>query len=346
MGFFQSIFISQPEIVSWGQNDIHLFAFAVGTDQALWYAQLDGFAVGGNTNSWSEWRSLGGVVMSPPRAVRSAELSVEVFAVGAHSELLHWQFRNGIWISWPIIHPPVDETVSTAPHFVAPKPQQNWESLGGILTSPPHAVIFGELNDSILVFARGTDHALWTRAFFNGSWRDWDTLGHRLSSPPHAVTWRRETFAVFALGTDSAIWYTIGSDWHSLGGPFSSAPYAVATSNHIHVFAADTQRALKHRSWNGNSWSSWEALGGILMSPPTANSFQNGELLNVYAVGTDSAIWRRRRVATSWSDWDSLGGPVISPPSTVARLPDNTPTRDLIALNTDHTVRHLELFDP
>jgi hypothetical protein len=138
----------------------------------------------------------------------------------------------------------------------------------------------------------------------------------------------------------------MGTDWHSLGGPFSSAPYAVTTFNHIHVFAADAQRALKHGSWNGNSWSNWESLGGILMSSPTANSLENNELLNVYALGTDSAIWRRRLVGASWSNWDSLGGPVISPPSTLARLPANTPTRDLLALNTDHTVRHLELFDP
>ena len=154
--------------------------------------------------------------------------------------------------------------------------------------------MFGELNDTILVFALGTDHALWTKASVNGSWRPWDTLGHALSSPPHAVTWRKETFAVFALGTDSAIWYTMGSDWHSLGGAFSSAPYAVTTFNHIHVFAADAHSALKHRSWNGNSWTNWESLGGILMSPPTANSFQNNELIHVYALGTDSAIWRRR----------------------------------------------------
>src|SRR5262249_54935450 len=59
MSFSQSMFTSAPEIVSWGPNDIHLFAFAVGTDQALWYAQLDGFAVVGNTNAWSEWQPLG-----------------------------------------------------------------------------------------------------------------------------------------------------------------------------------------------------------------------------------------------------------------------------------------------
>jgi hypothetical protein len=131
MGFFQSIFTSPPEIVSWGQNDINLFAFAVGTDQALWYAQLDGFAVG-NTNTWSEWRSLGGVVMSPPRAVRSGDLSVDVFAVGAHSELLHWQFRNGAWTNWPLIDVTVGGTVPTASQSVHPMPHRNWESLGGL----------------------------------------------------------------------------------------------------------------------------------------------------------------------------------------------------------------------
>jgi hypothetical protein len=121
--------------------------------------------------------SLWGVVMSPPRAVRSGELSVDVFAVGAQSELLHWQFRNGAWTSWPIVGT-VGGAVAMASHGVATALHRNWESLGGILISPPHAVMFGELNDTILVFALGTDHALWTKASVNGSWRPWDTLGH------------------------------------------------------------------------------------------------------------------------------------------------------------------------
>ncbi len=134
----------------------------------------------------------GGVVMSRPRAVRSGELSVDVFAVGAHSELLHWQFRNGAWTSWPIVGP-VDGAVAMASHGVPTALHRNWESLGGILTSPPHAVMFGELNDTILVFALGTDHALWTKAFVNGS--DWHSLGGAFSSAPYAVT----TFTVITF---------------------------------------------------------------------------------------------------------------------------------------------------
>ena len=340
-------FSSPPTVVAWGQNDINLFAFAVGTDQALWYAQLNGFAdVGGNANLWSQWHSLGGVAMSPPCAVRSGDLSVDVFAVGEHSELLHWQFRNGAWTSWPIEVVVGGVTASAASRIRPPFPTRNWESLGGILTSPPHAVVFGALHDTILVFGRGTDQALWVKASVHGAWRNWDSLGHTLSSPPRAVTWQSETFAVFALGTDSAIRCTMGDTWHSLGGSFSSAPYAVATLNHIHVFAADAQSALQHCSWDGNSWTNWESLGGILMSSPTANSLPNNELVHVYGLGTDSAIWRRRLVGNSWADWDSLTGPFLSPPSTLARAADNVPTRDLVALGIDHAAWHFEMFDP
>jgi hypothetical protein len=351
MGSFKSVggeFNSQPEIVACGANDQFLFAFAVGTDQALWFATLDGFTFEGAQGTWSGWQSLGGVVMSPPRAVRSGESSVDVFAVGARSELLHWEFRNNAWTEWPIKIVNRDQAIAPEQHIIIPQRYQNWESLGGILMSPPHAVMFGELNDITTVWAVGTDRALWTRARegVNGPWRPWDTLGHVLSSPPHAVTFQGATSAVFALGIDSAIWYTMGADWKSLGGTFSSAPYAVATHKHIHVFAADAQSALQHRTWDGSAWSNWESLGGILMASPTANGFDHNDLIHVFGVGTDSAVWRRRWLGDSWTDWHSLGGLVTFAPATVTRLPDPAfPTRDLVVLGTDHAVWHMEEDD-
>jgi hypothetical protein len=57
-------------------------------------------------------------------------------------------------------------------------------------------------------------------------------------------------------------------------------------------------------------------------------------------------IWRRKLVGASWSDWESLSGLFISAPGTVARLAVNTPTRDLVALGTDHALWHFEQFDP
>ena len=354
------VFSSGPELAPWGPSDQFLFAFAVGTDQALWYAGLDGFTSDVDTPAtWSGWRSLGGVVMSAPRSVRSGESSVDVFAAGANSELLHWQFRNGNWVN----HPPVfkdaasaartggvplavDTPVSEAPasvalarHVTPPIYTRYWESLGGVITSPPHAVIFGELDDEILVFARGTDQALWNRGFVNGSWREWTSLGHILASPPHAVVAAKETLAVFALGTDSAIWYTMGGEWHSLGGTFSSAPYAVADGQNIHVFAADANSALAWRKWNGSAWSSWQSLGGILMSAPIADCPAHG-LPYVFTLGTDSGVWRKRSSGgTEWFDWESLGTGLLSLPATTVRAPNDLfQFRALAALGPDHQV--------
>lgn len=82
------------------------------------------------------------------------------------------------------------------------------------------------------------------------------------------------------------------------------------------------------------------------MSQPTASSFPNSDLLHVYVVGADSAIWLRRGNGGSWADWESLGGAFLSPPAAVTRLADNVPTRDIVALGTDHASWHFELFDP
>ncbi len=349
MGLLHSlggVFNSPPEIIVWGEGDYSVFVFAVGTDQALWYTRLDGFTVTGGT--WTPWQSLGGIVMSAPRAVRSAESSVDVFAAGAEGELLHWQFRDGAWTRWPLGPLPIQGAVALTPP-VNDELHRNWESLGGIIISAPTATILGGdvpgIPGLILVFAVGSDHALWTRGF-DGSWRPWASLGQTLSSSPHAVTFQ-DDFYVFARGTDSAIWYTMGGEWHSLGGSFSSAPYAVSTSQHLHVFAADSQSVLQHSSWDGrNSWSDWESLGGILMSQPTANAFQEDDLVHVYSLGADSAIWRRKRAGNSWTDWESLGGPFLSPPATVVRAPGVAPSRDLAALRTDHTVWYGTQFEP
>ena len=346
MGFFQPVgglLTTPPALVAFGQNSESLFAFGVGQDQALWFTRFDGFFRVGEV--WSEWQSLGGIVTSPPCAVRSGASSVDVFARGAHSELLHWQFLDGAWTRWPL-DVAVGGAAPLAPHIIPPGPYRYWESLGGILTSPPTATLFGELNDQLLVFASGTDHALWTRRRLGGSWSDWDSFGgHVLRSRPHSVTFQGD-FVVFALGTDSSMWYTIGGVWHPIGGKFSTAPYAVSTSEHVYVFGAGLDSALWYAVWDGNSWTDWETLGGLLVCHPTATSFDNNELLQVYAVGTDSAIWLRRGNGGSWSGWESLGGTFLSPPASFARHADGAPTRDIVALGTDHALWHFEMFDP
>src|SRR5207245_1910881 len=50
-----------------------------------------------------------------------------------------------------------------------------WESLGGILTSPPTAVTWGP--NRLDVFGVGTDSAVWHRWWDGMSWGGWESLG-------------------------------------------------------------------------------------------------------------------------------------------------------------------------
>ena len=328
------VFTSPPHIVSFGQANKQAFVFAVGTDQALWYRHFDGIT------TWSPWQSLGGVLTSPPFSIQSGQSSVDVFAVGALSELLHWHFQDTKWTEWADT-PPHKEAFATEavltplhgrPFF------RYWESLGGILISPPHATMFGELNNILVVFALGTDHAVWFRRFQGGSWSAWDTIGRTLISKPHAVTWQHETLAVFALGTDSAIWWWNNVGWASLGGTFISQPFAVATPEHVHGFAIGTNSDLQHRQWNGTTWTNWESFGGILFSPPTAVDMEPTpgpvEAVIIRTVGADSAGWTMSLVGGP-SIWQSMGGVLLS-------SPHSTLTEHFlsfsVALLSDHTV--------
>jgi hypothetical protein len=327
-----------------GHSDETLIVLTVGPDSALWYARLDGFTFSDDPEgqgTWCPWQSLGGLLTSPPHAVRSQESAVDVFARGPHGELLHWHFEDGRWSQWPLDRPPV--LGASAARLIDGGLYRNWESLGGVLVSPPHATVFGGFRGFVTVFAAGTDHALWNRTN-EGGWKPWDSWGHTLASPPHAVA-GDETIAVFVRGTDSAVWYNRdGTGWHSLGGRFSSAPCGVATiRGHLHVFATDENSALQHRIWDGSSWSDWASLGGTCTSAPTVST--DGEIMHVYVLGTDSAVWRNRWLGDSWTDWHNLGRTFLAPPAAVTRVP-SFPTRDLAALGTDNAVWHMQEEDP
>jgi hypothetical protein len=80
----------------------------------------------------------------------------------------------------------------------------NWQSLGGILTSDPATVSWGD--SRIDVFVRGTDNALWHK-WFNGTWSGWESLGGVLSSGPDVSSWAAGRLDVFVRGADNALWH-------------------------------------------------------------------------------------------------------------------------------------------
>jgi hypothetical protein len=212
----------------------------------------------------------------------------------------------------------------------------DWESLGGVLTSDLTAVSWGP--SRLDVFARGTDKALWHKWFDGSTWHDWASLGGVITSGPDACSWAPGRLDVFARGADSALWHrwwdgSTWRDWESLGGHITSDPAAVSWGiNRIDVFARGTDNTLLHR-WFDGSWRDWESLGGQQTSGPDAASWGEGRL-DVFARGTDNALWRGT-FDGSWRDWESLGGELDSDPAAVSRGPGRL---DVIFRGSDHNL--------
>ena len=196
-----------------------------------------------------------------------------------------------------------------------------WESLGGVLESPPRVVAWAP--NRLDVFVVGTDSALWHRWWDGAHWGGWESLGGVLESPPEVVSWGTNRLDVFALGTDHALWHrwwdgSHWGGWESLGGTLTSPISAVSWApNRLDVFALGTDHALWHRWWDGSNWGGWESLGGILTSPPKAVAWGPNRL-DVFGLGTDHALWHRWWDGSHWGGWESLGGVLHSPPEVVS----------------------------
>ncbi len=222
-------------------------------------------------------------------------------------------------------------------------PTSSWggfESLGGILTSPPSAVAWGP--NRLDVFVRGTNNAMYHRWWDGSAWGGFESLAGNITSPPTAVSWGPNRLDVFALGDDNALWHrwwdgSAWGGWESLGGNLTSPPAAVAWGeNRLDVFALGDDNALWHRWWDGSAWGGWESLGGNLTSPPAAIAWGPNRL-DIFARGDDNALYHRWWDGTAWGGWESLGGVLTSPPSGVSWDENRL---DVFALGTDNALYH------
>ena len=124
-----------------------------------------------------------------------------------------------------------------------------WNSLGGVVTSPPHAVAWGP--NRLDIFAVGQDHAVWHEWWDGANWGGWESLGGVVTSPPHTVAWGLNRLDIFAVGQDHAVWHkwwdgANWGGWESLGGVVTSPPHAVAWGpNRLDTFAVLTNCATR-----------------------------------------------------------------------------------------------------
>ena len=80
------------------------------------------------------------------------------------------------------------------------------------------------------------------------------------------------------------------------------------------VFVAGSDSNLHHTFHTDFSptWSSWENLGGVLTSAPSAVSRGSQNRIDVFTRGSHNALWHKWWTGSSWSGWESLGGDLTS----------------------------------
>ncbi|MGZ4870239.1 MAG: DUF2334 domain-containing protein [Halobacteriota archaeon] len=130
--------------------------------------------------------------------------------------------------------------------------------------------------------------------------------------------------AVFAQGTDGALWYKRRSSgqywwaWKSLGGVLSSAPAAVSRPNgKIDVFVRGSDGALWSRATTneGTTWSNWYLIGGQLHDGTGPAAYAWGDTRIGWVVtGTDNKLWHMWKDGAGTHGWQSLGGVLTSSP--------------------------------
>jgi hypothetical protein len=165
---------SGPDVASWSSG--RLDVFVRGTDNGLWHKVWDG-------SRWSDWESLGGTLASDPTAVSWGPNRVDVFARATDNTLMHKWWDGARWNGWESL----GGSLTSAPDAASCGSGRldvyatgagsalfrlgfngawgTWQNLGGSWTSEPGAVCMAGSN-TVGLFERGTDNALWYSSMF------------------------------------------------------------------------------------------------------------------------------------------------------------------------------------
>ena len=200
-----------------------LAVFGSGTDGALWWRHR-------TASGWTNWQSLGGLIYSKPAVVLGGTNqfgALNVVAAGTTGRIWYRVYGSGGWHAWAALGGP-QVLAGTGPGggfaivgtnenvylFGRTGTQNGYADFGGLSTASPGTAA---IPAGLVVFARGTDRALWFRpsALPIGPSGPWQSLGGVLTTGVTATTVTGGKTYVFGLGTDNNIWMRAGI-WPSL----------------------------------------------------------------------------------------------------------------------------------
>lgn len=212
-----------------------------------------------------------------------------------------------------------------------------WENLGGQITAAPAAASWGPSN--LQVFVRGTDQAVYEKAWNGSGWSGWTGLGGKTYFALSAVSLGPGNMNVFATGTDYQVYQNgwTGSGWTGwvpLGGRTFSAPSAAWDGHTLDLFVRGTDNQVYYKSWTAaGGWTGgWAGTGYYTVDAPAAASLGYGNM-NVYIRGGDNAVYQLGWTGSSWIE-SPLGGATYSALAAAA-VPGGL---DVFARGTDNHV--------
>jgi hypothetical protein len=250
-------------------------------------------------------------------------------SIGIYFTGLVWSMFNQDIVAMPVnaafnilALPPGDSAFvhrATGPH----PGWSGWINLGAPAGSFQGAVTTVARSPGVCnVYARGSDNALWQKAFFSAQWFNFGRHedGGVLSSSPAAGTMGPNHEHIFVQGTDGQLWQkwwtnTTGwSAWVPLGAPpvgFQGAPAVISRSPDVcNVYVWGNDNALWQKAFFGSRWVDWTRHNdGVLASAPAVSS-QGPAHEEVFVRGIDKQLWHKWWTSTGgWSSWLPLGTP-------------------------------------
>ena len=191
--------------------------------------------------------------------------------------------------------------------------------------------------NSLDVFVRGGDNALWHRRY-DGNWSGWEVVG-AITADPAVTSWGSGRLDVFVRGTADDLqhkWYDgTWHDWETLGGTLSLDPAVTSSASaQLDILARGIDSGIWYNHYDG-SLHDWDGLGGVSLSAPTVTSSTPGQL-DVFIRGDDNALWYRW-FNGEWSDWTPLGGSFVSDPTVTSW---GSGRLDVFVIGNDITLQH------
>jgi SpoIID/LytB domain protein len=257
-----------------------------GTDRGIWVAT-------GTPAGFGAFQRIPGLLTQRgPAAVSFNGSRVHVHAIGDD---------RALWQTW------TDVDAQGRPRGWAP-----WQRLGGVLTTAPAVASVG--NDRLAVVARGTDGALWARAWTGAVWTPWQSLGGQAISAP-ALEVDGAGYRVRVVGADGAVWSRgltatggPGAGWALLPVGTAFAPAVSATA----WWHRDI-RAVATSNGTGGIRETWGTgpvvdIGGLITSAAALTEFGTTEVW-AFARGGDNRLWWNVVTGSgATSSWRPVGG--------------------------------------